>query len=58
MKAAKIILIILFGIRVIIQLVKSCYKENTNERIGEILGTLVAAGINAYLYYLVGIFNL
>lgn len=54
MKAAKIILIVLFGIKAIVDLAKAIGKG----KLLEVIGTLMGIGTKAYLYYLVGIFNL
>lgn len=54
MKTAKIILIIFLAIKTLTYLAESVAKGD----LGEFLGVLLGTGIKAYLYYLVGIFNL
>lgn len=58
MKAAKIILIVLLILKTVIELVKAIAEEEPKKRVGTFLGVLLGIGVKAYLYYLVGIFNL
>lgn len=58
MKAAKIILIVLLVLKTVIELVKAIAEEEPKKRVSTFLGVLLGIGVKAYLYYLVGIFNL
>jgi len=58
MKAAKIILIVLLVLKTVIELVKAIAEEEPKKRVSTFLGVLLGMGVQAYLYYLVGIFNL
>lgn len=58
MKAAKIILIVLLVLKTVIELVKAIAEEEPKKRVSTLLGVLLGIGVKAYLYYLVGIFNL